>query len=380
MKHPFSRDVLMTPGPVEERLEDRLAGLAMTKHHRTADFQEIYLRTGRKVCDLLGTDGKIALLSSSGSGGLEAAVTNFVRPGDHVVIVVAGKFGERWAKLCEAYGVSTTLIEKEAGRAASPEELAAAVEGSGARVAFTTLHEPSTGVLHDTRGFGKALEASDCLLVVDAVSGLGAVPFEMDEWGVDVTVAGSQKGLLCPPGVGLVAWSGRAELRRSESQLSKFYFDLGKYVKKPERAPFTPRTTLIAQMDSVLTGIEKAGKETLLAAVLQASKATVAGATALGLELLSPDAERSTGLTAIRIPEGIDGTKIPGRIEELAGIRIAGGQDALKGRLIRIGHMGATSPGDLLGVFFALETVLAELGHTFERGAGIAAVASTLSA
>lgn len=379
MKHPFARDVLMTPGPVEECLESRLAGLAMTKHHRTGAFQDLYLRVGDRVKKLVGTEGQVALLASSGSGGMEAAVSNFVRPGDTVVCVVAGKFGQRWAKLAEAYGVEVQLLEKQFGRAATPEELAAAVQAHGARVAFTTLQETSTGVRHDIRGFGEALAAEDCLLVVDAVSGLGAIPYSMDEWGVDVTVAGSQKGLLAPPGVGLVCWSGRAEARRAESTHSRFYFDLGSYAKKPERAPFTPATTVLAQMDHVLSSIEDVGFDAVLQAVAASSRATVAGAEALGLEMLSPEAERSPGLTAIRLPENLDGSKIPASIEASTGIRVAGGQDHLKGRIIRIGHMGATTPGDLLGVFLGLEAALAELGHEFTRGAGVAAVAAALS-
>jgi aspartate aminotransferase-like enzyme len=379
MKHPFARDVLMTPGPVEECLEDRLAGLAMTRHHRTAAFQELYLRVGERVKTLVGTQGHVALLTSSGSGGMEASVANFVRPGEPVVVVVAGKFGQRWAKLAEAYGLEVHLVEKEFGRAATPEELAAAVQAHGAKVAFTTLQETSTGVRHDIRGFGEALASEDCMLVVDAVSGLGAVPFSMDEWGVDVTVSGSQKGLLAPPGVGLVCWSGRAEARRSESIHPRFYFDLGSYIKKPERAPFTPATTLLAQMDHVLARIEGVGFDTVLGAVAAASRATQAGAEALGLEMLSPEAERSPGLTAIRLPENLDGSKIPASIEASTGIRVAGGQDHLKGRIIRIGHMGATTPGDLLGVFLGLEAALADLGHEFSRGAGVAAVATALA-
>lgn len=378
MKHPFARDVLMTPGPVEECLVDRLAGLAMTQHHRTGDFQELYLRVGERVKTLVGTEGQVALLASSGSGGMEAAVANFVRPGDTVVVVVAGKFGQRWAKLAAAYGVDVQLLEKEFGRAASPEELASAVQAHGAKAAFTTLQETSTGVRHDIRGFGEALAAEDCLLVVDAVSGLGAIPFRMDEWGVDVTVAGSQKGMLSPPGVGLVCWSGRAESRRAEATHPRFYFDLGSYTKKPERAPFTPAITLLAQMDSVLGRIQEAGLDSVLDAVASASRATAAGAEALGLEMLSPEAERSPGLTAIRLPENIDGTGIPAAIEASTGIRVAGGQDHLKGRIVRIGHMGATTPGDLLGVFLGLESALAELGHEFPRGAGVAAVAMAL--
>jgi aspartate aminotransferase-like enzyme len=379
MKHPFARDVLMTPGPVEECLEDRLAGLAMTRHHRTAAFQELYLRVGERVKTLVGTQGHVALLASSGSGGMEASVANFVRPGEPVVVVVAGKFGQRWAKLAEAYGLEVHLVEKEFGRAATPEELAAAVQAHGAKVAFTTLQETSTGVRHDIRGFGEALASEDCLLVVDAVSGLGAVPFAMDEWGVDVTVSGSQKGLLAPPGVGLVCWSGRAEARRSESTHPRFYFDLGSYLEKPERAPFTPATTLLAQMDHVLARIEGVGFDTVLGAVAAASRATQAGAEALGLEMLSPEAERSPGLTAIRLPENLDGSKIPASIEASTGIRVAGGQDHLKGRIIRIGHMGATTPGDLLGVFLGLEAALADLGHEFSRGAGVAAAATALA-
>lgn len=379
MKHPFARDVLMTPGPVEERLEDRLAGLAMTQHHRTAAFQELYLRVGARVKALVATEGDVALLASSGSGGMEAAVTNFVRPGDPVVCVVAGKFGERWTDLARAHGLEVRVLAKEFGRAATPEELAAAVQAHGAKVAFTTLQETSTGVLHDIRGFGEALASEDCLLVVDGVSGLGAVPFAMDAWGVDVTVSGSQKGLLAPPGVGIVCWSGRAEARRAEARHPRFYFDLGKYRKKPERAPFTPPTTLLAQLDHVLARIETVGFDNVLAAVGTAARATVAGAEALGLELFSPPGERSPGLTAIRLPEAIDGSEIPSEIVARTGIRIAGGQDELKGRILRIGHMGATSPGDLLGVFLGLEAALAARGHEFPRGAGVAAAAAVLS-
>lgn len=379
MRHPFSRAVLMTPGPVEEALEHRLAAFAWTTHHRTPAFEELFLRVQDGVRWLAGASGPVALLTSSGSGGLEAAVTNLLAPGEAAVTVEAGKFGARWGRLVEAHGGVRHALTKEPGEAASPEELRARVDEVGAQVAFTTLQETSTGVRHDIQGFGRALEGTGCLLVVDAVSGLGAVPLEVDAWGVDLLVAGSQKGLLSPPGLALCTWSERAGERMTrEGGARRFYFDLARYAKDPARAPFTPPTPVVAQLDAVLASLRDVGKARVMEAVATAAAATVAAGRAMRMEPLASDRDRTPGLTALRVPEGVDGSGLVAEIEGATGCRVAGGQDALKGRIVRIGHMGASTPGDLLACVAALEAALARRGHAGPPGAGVAACAAVL--
>lgn len=380
MKHPFARAVLMTPGPVEEGLDERLAGLAMRMHHRTEEFQALYRTVNEGLAWFMETAGPVAMLAASGSGGLEAAVVNFAAPADPVVVVNAGKFGERWVKLCQAFGFTrVTTLDKPYGAAVHPEELRAVVDRVGARVLFATLQETSTGVRHEIDGFGAALAGSDCLLVVDAVSGLGCMPYRMDAWGVDVTVTASQKGLLCPAGLAFVAWGPRAEARRAAGAGPRFYFDLAKYAKNPERAPFTPPATLVAQLDAVLRKFRAVGKQAVLDAVAAAARAALAGGEALGLEPFSAPRDRSPGCTAFKVPAGLDGVRLTKDALAASGVRIAGGQDELKGKILRLGHMGATSPGDLLGAIYGLEAALARQGARVDPGSGVAAAAASLA-
>lgn len=378
MKHPLSRNVLMTPGPVEEPLAARLAGLQATMHHRTGEFEAIFAEVQEGMRWLLETEGPVALLSSSGTGALEASVANLVGPDDSVAVVVAGKFGERWRQLLTAYQSEPVVLEKAPGEVATPEEVRDLVDETDATLVFTTLQETSTGVRHDIQGFGEALRGTDALLVVDAVSGLGALPYSMDAWGVDVTVSGSQKGLLSPPGLAMLAWGPRAEARRLQGNRPRFYFDLKSYLEKPTRAPFTPPITVVAQVAEVLREMRRVGKPAMFESIARQGRAAVAAGVAMGLEALSPAGSRSPAMTTLLLPEGVDGTRVPGLVEGLTGIRIAGGQDGLKGRIVRIGHMGATTPGDLLGCLAGLEAALNQLGAEIEPGVGVKAAARVL--
>ncbi len=379
MRHPLSRSVLMTPGPVEEPWEARLAGLAWREHHRTPEFAAMFLRVSQACSRLIGTRRPTALLAASGTGGLEAAVANFLAEGERAVVVISGKFGERWAKLLEAYGHGCETVEAEGGKAVRVGELREVLSRGRPGLVFATLQETSTGVRHDIEAFAAACREHGSLLVVDTVSGLGCLPYRMDEWGVDVTVAGSQKGLLSPPGVAMCAWSEAAERKRAEARGPRFYFDLGKYLKKLERAPFTPPATLVAQLDFVLARLESVGLDAVLAAVETAARATVEAARALGLETLSDDVDRSTGLTTLKVPAGVDGERLLADARSASGVRIAGGQDEWKGRILRVGHMGATTPGDLLGAILGLEGALARQGWNRPAGVGVAAAAAVLA-
>ena len=369
---------LYTPGPVEvpARILAALARPAI--HHRTAGFRAILAEATRGMAELCGTEGTVVTLAASGSGALEAAVVNLVAPGTRPLVVEAGKFGERWAKILKAYGIDAEVLSFDWGRAADPAQVAARLAARPANdrapVVFFTHSETSTGVLHDAQAIAAAARAAGALAVADGVTSVGVHDVRMDAMGIDALVTGSQKGLMLPPGLGFVALGPRALAALDAGpRLPRFYWDLRKAAQTAAEGetPFTPSTVLIVGLLETLAMIREEGREALVARHAANAAATRAAAQALGLALL---AERpSNAVTAIGSPDGMAAGVIVKAMRERHGMVIANGQDRLKDVSFRIGHMGAYDMADILAVVGALEDALAFAGRPVEPGVAVTA-------
>jgi serine---pyruvate transaminase len=385
MANPYLKRYLMTAGPTPLPPAVSQVMAEPMRYHRAADFVEVYARVLDRLKTVFGTTGEVQVFASSGSGAMESAVANLVRRGEPVLVASCGKFGERWAELCDAYGAGTIHWETEWGRKIDPAELDGQLAGNpGVEVVFTQLSETSTGVVNDVRELAEVAHRHGALIAVDAVSGLGAVPCPQDEWGLDVVVGGSQKALMAPPGLGFVSASETALQRAAASPQGRFYFDWARTVagqrKDPPDSPFTPAVGLVLALDVALGLIE----EETLAQVYRRHDllgcVTRAAAQALELELLGGGDEAANVVTALVLPEGIDGARVPKLMRDRFGITIAGGQGRLKSKIARIAHCGYFGPFDIIVTVSALEMTLRELGHEVELGAGVAAAQRVLEA
>jgi aspartate aminotransferase-like enzyme len=371
--NPFTKQYLMTAGPTPIPPAVSQAMAAPMLYHRAPAFDELYERVLSALPAVFRTQNDVLAFAASGSGAMESAVANLVRPGDRVLACAAGKFGERWIQLCEAYGAELVRYEPGWGERLDPAEIDRLLTGD-IKVAFATLSETSTGIVHDVQAIAEVAARHDVILAVDAVSGLGAAELRQDDWGVDVVVAGSQKALMCPPGLAFASVSERA-LEYAESRSGgRYYFDWGRTAKSQRKgaSPFTPAVSLFLGLDVALEMIEAEGLDDVWARHDVLARATRAGALALGLDLFGDPDERSTVVTAIELPGDIDGAKVPGALRRL-GITANGGQDHLKGRILRIAHCGYFGAFDILTSLSGLEIALAQLGHDVDQGAGVGA-------
>jgi aspartate aminotransferase-like enzyme len=319
----------------------------------------------------------VLIFSSSGTGGLESAVANLFSPGDPVIVPVAGYFGERFAKIAEAFGLDVTRLEYEWGRAVPPEDVEKALAETGAKAVLAQHSETSTGVVHDIEGIGRATKAAGALFVVDVISSLGAVPYEGDAWGIDVAVGGSQKALSATPGLAFVSVSDAAWAATKEAKNPRFYFDWAAYkqsfeLKDPE-APWTPAISLMLGLQEALRLYLDEGAEAALERHQLLSEATKEGIRALGLDLDGEHPERAWAVTAVRAPEGIDGNELVAKVRRDHGIILAPGQGPLKGKVFRIGHLGNYDRFDIVRCLAALELTLEAMGYPAKRGAAVAA-------
>ena len=376
--NPFLKQYLMTAGPtpLPPRVSQVMAEPVL--YHRAPAGVELYARVLQRLPAVFRTENDVQLFSSSGSGGMESAVANLVRPGDRVLACAAGKFGERWIELGEAYGADVVRYEPGWGARLDPAEVERLLgENPEVNVVLATQSETSTGVVHDVRALAQVAQERNAFLVVDAISGLGAADLRQDEWGIDVVAAGSQKALMCPPGIGLTSVSQRALDRAEERGGGRYYFDWGRTAKAqrkdPPNSPFTPPVTLLAALDTALDMIEEEGFENTLARHDLLARATRAGVAAIGLELFGDPDERSTVVTAIAVPEDVDGAKLPKLLRDRYGITANGGQNQLSGKILRIAHTGYFGAFDILTSLSGLEMALVELGHPVEQGAGVGA-------
>jgi serine---pyruvate transaminase len=376
--NPFIKQYLMTAGPTP--LPPRVSQVQAEPvlYHRDPAGVALYARVLERLPAIFRTRNDVLLFAASGSGAMEAAVANLVRPGDPVLACAAGKFGERWIELADAYGARTVRYEPGWGRRLDPAEIDRLLEQNpDVDVVFATLSETSTGIVHDVQGIAEVVTNRASMLAIDAVSGLGAVDVRQDEWGIDVVAAGSQKALMCPPGIALCSVSDKALEYAAKRPGGRFYFDFTTTAKNqredPPNSPFTPPVTLLAALDVALDMIEEEGLEDVLARHALLAKATRAGAQAMGLELFGEPDERANVVTAVELPDDIDGGKVPRILRDRYGITANGGQGRLKGRIVRIAHTGYFGAFDIIVSLAGLEMTLAQLGHQIELGAGVAA-------
>ena len=373
--NPFIKQYLMTAGPTPLPPAVSQAMATPMLYHRAPAFDELYERVLGRLPGVFATSDPVLVFAASGSGALESAVANLVRPGTKALALAAGKFGERWIGLCQAYGAELIAYEPGWGVRLDPAEIDRLLERNpGVEVVFGTLSETSTGIVHDIQAIAEVVRRHGAMLAVDAVSGIGAARLLQDEWGVDVVVAGSQKALMTPPGLAFASVSARALEAAEARPGGRFYFDWGRTARSQAKgaSPFTPAVSLFLGLDVALGMIEQEGLENVWARHDLLARATRAGALALGLELYGDPDERSTVVTAIELPADIDGGKLPGTLRRL-GITANGGQEGLKGKILRIAHCGYFGAFDILTSLSGLEIALDQLGHDVDHGAGVGA-------
>ncbi len=376
----MKKNYLLTPGPTPLPPEICEALSRPIIHHRTPQFQTVLKEVFEGLKAAFQTKNDCFILASSGTGAMEAAVVNLLSWGDKALVIEGGKFGERWTELCRAYGIEPIVVKVEWGKALDPHALKDYLAKEPAiKAVFTTLCETSTGVAFDIKGFGHAMKDTDAVLVVDAISGLGAIDLKMDEWDVDVVVSGSQKGFMLPPGLGFISVSKKAWKLVEASQCPKYYFDLKEAKKAIEKTdtPFTPAIGIIIALNEALKMMRSEGFEVIFARHHKLAEATRAAMKALGLELFAPHAA-SDAVTAAKVPAGIDGEKLVKIMRDEYGVTIAGGQGEMKGKLLRIAHMGYIGEFDIIVGISCLEKVLKKLGYAFEFGAGVKAAQEAL--
>jgi aspartate aminotransferase-like enzyme len=379
------KSMLMIPGPTPVP-ESVL--LAMARHpigHRSGDFSKVIAEITENLKWLHQTENDVVALTASGTGAMEAAIINFLSPGDRVLVGNNGKFGERWAKISRTFGLEAEVIAAEWGQPLDPEAFRAQLEADRdkkIKAVIITHSETSTGVLNDLETINKYVRGhGESLIIVDAVTSLGAISVPVDDWGLDVVASGSQKGYMVPPGLGFVAISARAWKAYATAQLPKFYLDLGQYKKATDKnsSPFTPPVNLMYGLQVALRMMKAEGLENIFARHRRNTRATREAMKALGLPLFAADECASTAVTAVA-PTAVAAEQIRSSLKKRFDIALAGGQDHLKGKIFRIGHLGFVSEGDILTVISAIEVILRELGYEeMTPGAGSAAAARVLA-
>lgn len=371
---------LFTPGPTALLPAGQLAMAAATMHHRTAEFRALYSRVLADLKTFVGTKNDVILFTASGTGAMEASVANLTSPGDKVLVVSAGKFGERWEGLAKSYGLQVETIRQPYGATVSPQQVKDKLTSEHVAV-YMQGTESSTGARHDVEGIAKVLKGSSTLLVVDAITGLGTTDFDVDGWGVDVVIGGSQKAVMIPPGLAFCSISDRAWQRMESSKNPRYYFDLRKERKNGAKgeSSYTPSTALVAALAAAFDYLREqgggdlaAGRDLLIRNAETAAAMTRAAAQALGLKLFSA-ASPGAALTAISAPEGTDSSDIVKAFRNRFGAVIANGQGEMKGQLFRIAHLGFYDYLDTISIIGALEHVLSEMGQKIEMGAGLKA-------
>jgi len=370
---------LFAPGPVPVPEEVSLQMARPIIHHRTKAFEAVIAEVRENLKWLFQTKNEVILLTSSGTGAMEGAIANTLSPGDKVIVVDGGKFGERWWKIAKSYGLETDILTVKWGEAVDPKEIEKRLNQGGYKAVFVQASESSTGTYHPIEAIAKLTKnRTDCLLIVDAISALGAMSLPMDAWGIDILVGGSQKALALPPGLAFAGVSDKAWKFSETSKIQKFYFDFKREKKNLEQntTAFTPAITLVMGLAESLRSMRKEGLENLFARHARLAKACQEGMKALGLKLYSKSPVNS--LTAVCVPEGIDGTKVTKIMESKFNMTIAGGQDAAKGKIFRIAHLGYFDDLDIVMVVSAIEGTLTDLGYKFEMGKGVGAAMKSL--
>lgn len=371
----MKKNYLLTPGPtpVPSQVLEALAKPMI--HHRTPQFQAILKEAVEGLKYTFQTKSDVYVFSSSGTGAMEAAVVNLLSPGDTAITVEGGKFGERWTELCHAYGIKPEVIKVEWGKAVRPEDILAKIKAAKAKAVFTTLCETSTGVTTDIKAIAQSLKGTDAVLAVDAISGLGVLDLKTDEWGVDVVVSGSQKGLMLPPGLGFISVSEKAWKLINASKSPRYYFDLrtAKAAWGKTDTPYTTSVSLVVALNEALKMMRAEGLENIFNYSAKLADGIRKAAKALGLKLFADEACASDAITAICVPAGFDGEKLVKTMRDAYGVTIAGGQAELKGKIFRIATMGYINEFDIILALSCLEKVLCQMGYKFQLGVGVRA-------
>jgi len=377
----MKKKYLLAPGPtpVPESISLEMA-LPMV-HHRTPEFSKVFAEAAKDAKYLFQTEQDVLILASTGTGGMEGCVTNLFSPGDKLLVINGGKFGERWGQIGETFGMKIVWHKVEWGKAVNPEDIKSILDKEkDIKGIMVQASETSTTAVHPIKELAKLTgDRDDILLVVDGITGVGVFPLPMDEWKIDAMITGSQKALELPPGLALVALSEKAWKFADKSTCPRYYFDLKKERKNigNDTTAYTPAVSLIVGLRGVLKGIREEGLENVHKRHNRLARATRAAVQALGLKLAAPDspADSATGLF---IPESIDGGKIVKSLRDDFGVTLAGGQDSWKGKVIRIAHLGYVDTFDTVIAIAALEMALKKFGHNVELGKGVAAAQEIL--
>ncbi|MGC9971505.1 MAG: alanine--glyoxylate aminotransferase family protein [Bryobacteraceae bacterium] len=367
---------LLTPGPTPLYPRALQAMMASDIHHRTEDFRTIYRSALKDLKEVLGTTHDVLIFSSSGTGAMEAAVSNLFSRGDKVIVCSAGKFGERWVEMASAFGLDAVVLKADYGDVVAPERVEAALAANPtARGVFVQASETSTGVAHDVRAMAEAVSKTEAIFVIDAITGIGTMPLDIEGWGLDVVVGGSQKVFMIPPGLAFLALSPKAWRFADTSNLPHYYFNIKKEKKSADagESSWTPSTSLILGLAATLEYIKQLGMAKVIENAQLLARATREAALALGLELFAPNSPGSS-VTAIKAPQGWDSGIIVKEFKSRFGAIIANGQGSMKGKIFRIAHLGYFDFADLFAVIAALEIILTANGFPVTYGTGVAAV------
>jgi aspartate aminotransferase-like enzyme len=366
---------LLTPGPTPLYPPALHAMMASDMHHRTEDFRKVYRACLADLKELMGTSNDVVMFAASGTGAMDATVSNLFSRGDKVVVCVAGKFGERWADIAKAYGLDANVLTMPYGDAVSPQMLEAALAADPAvKGVFVQASETSTGAAHDVEAMGRAVAKTGAIMVVDAITGLGTMPLDIDRWGLDVVIGGSQKAFMIPPGLAFMSISPKAWKLGESGTLPHYYFNLKKEKKSGDagESSWTPATSLILALGEALKYVKSIGMANLVANAQMLAHATRSAAQRLGLELFSPGSPGSS-VTAIKAPKGMDSGVIVKEFRNRFGAIIANGQGSMKGQIFRIAHLGYFDFADLFSMIAGLEIILNANGFAVPYGAGVAA-------
>jgi aspartate aminotransferase-like enzyme len=377
----MEKKYLFSPGPTMLPPGVLLKMAEPVMHHREPEFEKIFAEIRQGLKYLFRTKNEVLIFTSSGTGAMEGAVSNILSKGDKALVVRGGKFGERWGEICHAYGIEFIPIDVEWGKAVDPKKVQEVLKSDPSiRAVYIQASETSTGVRHPIQEIAEMIKKyEDTVIVVDAITGIGVFDIPMDEWGLDVVVGGSQKALMLPPGLAFVALSDKAWKFVERSNLPKYYFNFKNELKSSQKnqSSYTPAISLFVGLRESLRLIQKEGLETVFRRHEKLAAATRAAVKALGLELYAPDSP-SNAVTAVKIPEGVDGKRLKGLFFEKFGITVAGGQDRAKGKIIRIAHLGYYERLDMVMVISALEMLLKKMGYVFELGTGLKAAEEIL--
>ena len=369
---------LLTPGPHAALTPEGVArndGIGHSSPHRRLPHL-IYRAVLGDLNEVLGTSNDVLTLVASGTGAMEASVSNLFSPGDRVIVCVAGKFGERWAEIAKAYGLDAIVLQEEYGGAVSAQRVADTLKSqTNVRGVFVQASETSTGAAHDVRAMGEAIQKTDAIFVVDAITGLGTMPLDIDHWGLDVVIGGSQKAFMIPPGLAFLSISPKAWAFAETSKLPRYYFNLKREKKSAAggESSWTPNTSLLLALAEALKYVKSIGMDKLIENAEMLAKATRAAVTALGLELFVPNSPGSS-VTSVKAPNGMDSGVIVKEFRSRFGSIISNGQGSMKGQIFRIAHLGYFDFPDLFGVIAELEIILAAQGVPVKFGTGVAAV------